>query len=115
MRIRVRRVGGIAGNIALAAELDTADLPAGEATRLEDALGGLPWGAPAAEPPHPDAFRYEVDLPDEPERGTAVLQEGQLTGDLDGLRTHLQQHGVVGPSRRPSAVLTLHPSRARRS
>ena len=48
VRIRVRRVGGIAGNIALAAELETADLPSDDAARLEEALGGLPWGAPAA-------------------------------------------------------------------
>jgi len=101
VRIRIRRVGGFAGNVALGAELDTTRLPSGDATRLEAAVAGLPWGAGAAAPPHPDAFRYEVDLPDQPERGTAVLQEGQLTGDLDGLRTHLQQYGVVGPSRRP--------------
>jgi hypothetical protein len=101
VRIRIRRVGGFTGNIALAAELDTAELPAGDATRVEGAVGGLPWGAAAAAPPHPDAFRYEVDLPDEPDRGTAVLQERQMTGDLDLLRTHLKEHGVVGPSRRP--------------
>jgi len=100
VRIRIRRVGGLAGNVALGAELDTTQLPAGEAARLEAAVDALQWGAAAAAPPHPDAFRYEVDLPDQPERGTAVLQEGQLAGDLDGLRTHLQQHGVVGPSRR---------------
>jgi hypothetical protein len=100
VRIRVRRVGGFSGNIALAAELDTAELAAGEATRLETAVDGLPWGAPAGAPPHPDAFRYEVDLPDRPDRGTAVLQEGQLTGDLDRLRVHLQQHGGLGPGSR---------------
>ena len=93
-------MGGIAGNIALAAELDTAQLPSGDAARLEEAVGGLPWGAPAGVPPHPDALRYEVDLPDQPERGTAVLEESQLTGDLDVLRRHLQQHGVVEPGRR---------------
>ena len=36
-------------------------------------------GAAAAAPPHPDAFRYEVDLPDEPDRGTAVLREAEVT------------------------------------
>jgi hypothetical protein len=100
VRIRVRRLGGIAGNIAVAAELETADLPAEDAARLEEALDSLPWGAPAGEPPHPDAFRYEIQLPDEAERGTAVLQEGQMTGDLGVLRTHLKEHGVVGPGRR---------------
>lgn len=102
MRIRVRRVGGIAGNIALAAELETADLPADDASRLEEALGGLPWGAPAPEPPHPDAFRYEVDLPDEPDRGTAVLGEAQMEQGMELLRTQLKRQGVIEPGRRPS-------------
>jgi hypothetical protein len=101
VRIRVRRLGGIAGNIALAAELQTADLPSAEAARLEEALGGLPWGAPAPEPPYPDAFRYEVDLPDEPERGTAVLGEAQMERGMELLRLHLKRDGVVEPGRRP--------------
>jgi hypothetical protein len=100
VRIGIRRVGGFAGNVALGAELDTAALPPDEAARLEAALGGLPWGAATGAPPHPDAFRYEVDLPDRPDRGVAVLDEGQLTGDLDVLRTWLKEHGEVGPSRR---------------
>jgi hypothetical protein len=100
VRIRVRRVGGIAGNIALAAQLDTADLPSADAARLEEALGGLPWGAPAAEPPHPDAFRYEVDLPDDPERGTAVLGEAEMERGMEMLRLHLKRDGVVEPGRR---------------
>ena len=102
MRIRVRRVGGIAGNIALAAELETAELPADQATRLEEALGGLPWAVPAPEPPHPDAFRYEVDLPDEPDRGTAVLGEAQMEHGMELLRTQLTREGVIEPGRRPS-------------
>ena len=101
MRIRVRRVGGFAGNVALAAELDTAAQPPEEAARLEAAVHGLRWGAPASAPPHPDAFRYEVDLPESPDKGTAILQEPELTGDLAPLRAQLREHGVVGPSRRP--------------
>jgi hypothetical protein len=98
VRIRVRRLGGIAGNMALAAELDTGELPASEASRLEVVLGELPWGRPAATAPYPDAFRYEVDVPDDPARGTAVLQESDLTGDRDLLRDHLQRTGVVEPA-----------------
>lgn len=94
----MRRLGGIAGNMALAAELDTAELPAPEASRLEAVLGDLAWGGPAAPLPYPDAFRYEVDVLDEPGRGTAVLQEAQLTGDLGMLRDHLQRTGIVGPA-----------------
>jgi hypothetical protein len=101
VRIRIRRLGGLTGNIALAAELDTADLSPGEAARLEDAVGALPFDVPAGEPPHPDAFRYEVGLPDDSARGTAVLQEGQLPGDLEPLRAHLKAHGVIEPGRRP--------------
>jgi hypothetical protein len=101
VRIRVRRLGGIAGNVAFAAELETAELPPDGAARLESAVDGLPWGRPAGEPPHPDAFRYEIDLPDQPERGLAVLQERELGGDLAALADHLRAHGVVGPSRRP--------------
>ena len=101
MRIRIRRVGGFAGNVALTAELDTAQLPAGKATHLEDAVARLPWGRAAGAPPHPDAFRYEIDLPEEPARGLAVLQEPELSGALAPLGEHLTAHGVVGPSRRP--------------
>lgn len=101
MRIRVRRVGGFAGNVALGAELETSQRSPEEAARLEAAVHGLRWGAPASAPPHPDAFRYEVDLPDSPDKGTAVLQEPELSGDLEPLRLQLKEHGVVGPSRRP--------------
>ena len=100
MRIRVRRVGGLAGNIAFAAELETAQLPPDDAARLETVVAGLPWGAEAGVPPHPDAFRYEVQLPDEPGRGTAVLEESEMAGDRDLLRTHLQRAGVIEPTRR---------------
>jgi hypothetical protein len=100
VRIRVRRLGGIAGNVALAAELDTAQLPADEAVKLETAVDALPWGAPAGMPPHPDAFRYEVEIPDEPGRGTAVLQEGEM-GDMELLRAHLKRDGVIESRRRP--------------
>ena len=102
MRIRVRRLGGIAGNIALAAELETGQLPPDDAARLEEVVAGLPWGAEARVPPHPDAFRYEVDLPDEPERGTAVLGEAEMERGMELLRGHLKTHGVVGPARRPT-------------
>jgi hypothetical protein len=93
-------VGGFTGNVALTAELDSATLPAAVGSRLEAAVSSLPWGRPAGEPPHPDAFRYEVDLPDQPERGLAVLREPELGGALAPLGEHLTAHGVVGPSRR---------------
>ena len=101
MRIRIRRVGGFTGNVALTAELDSSGLPSGVATRLESAVDGLPWGRAAGAPPHPDAFRYEIDLPDQPLRGLAVLQEPDMDGALAPLGEHLTAHGVIGPSRRP--------------
>ena len=99
MRIRIRRLGGLTGNIALAAELDTAELPDGEATQLEHALAALPWGKSPGEPPHPDAFRYELTLPDDPARGIAVLGEAAMTGDLEPLRGHLKRDGVIESAR----------------
>ena len=100
MRVSIRRTGGIAG-VAMAAELDTAQLPAVQAGRLEAALTGLPWGGPPALPPHPDAFSYEVALPEEPDRGTAVLPESRMEGDLAVLREHVQQAGAPVSRRRP--------------
>lgn len=96
MKVSIRRRGGFAGNIAVGAELETAELPEAEGRALESAVERLPWGRPAAPPPHPDAFRYEVALPDDPGRGTAVLGEQDLDDDLgevlapllDRLRPH---------------------------
>jgi hypothetical protein len=39
-------------------------------------------------------------VPDEPHRGTAVLQESALTGGLTPLRDQLQRTGVVEPAHR---------------
>jgi hypothetical protein len=96
VRVRVRRRGGFAGNVSVSAELDTASLPADRAGRLETAVAGLPWGRPAAPPSHPDAFRYEVTLPDDPARGTAVLGEGEAAEDaLAPLLGRLAEAGTL--------------------
>ena len=100
MRIRVRREGDVSRYAAHAAELETGQLPPDDAARLEEVVAGLPWGAEARVPPHPDAFRYEVELPDDPDRGTAVLEESDLVGDRDLLRIHLQRSGVIESRRR---------------
>ncbi len=97
MRLRIRRLGGIAGNVAFGTDLDTAELPADDASRLEAALGRVPWGGPAPAPAHPDGYRYEVAVPDEPGRGTTVLGEGDLQGDLAVLRIHLERTGAPVP------------------
>lgn len=92
--MHVRRRGGLAGNISLGAELDTAALSGADAQRVESALGRLAWGAPA-QVTHPDAFRYEISLPESPERGTAVVAEDQMAEDLGPLLDHLQREGVI--------------------
>jgi hypothetical protein len=98
VRVRIRRRGGFAGNISVSAELDTAAVPAAGAGRLEEAVAGLPWGRPPAPPSHPDAFRYEITLPDDPGRGTAVLGEAEAAdGALAPLLDRLAQAGTVDP------------------
>ena len=96
MKVRVRRRGGFAGNVSVSAELDTASLPRDRAGRLESAVAGLPWGRPAAPPSHPDAFRYEITLPEDPARGTAVLGEAEAGDDaLAPLLDRLAEAGTL--------------------
>jgi Emfourin len=92
VKVAVRRRGGFAGNVAVGAELETADLPEPQCRALESAVARLPWGRPAAPPLHPDAFRYEVTLPDDPGRGTAVLGEQDVDEDLAPLLDRLRPH-----------------------
>jgi hypothetical protein len=94
--VRIRRCGGFAG-LSVSAELDSATLPADAAGRLERAVAGLPWGRPTAPPSHPDAFRYEVTLPDDPGRGTAVLGEHEVGPDLAPLLDRLAAAGTPDP------------------
>lgn len=94
MNVRIRRRGGFAGNISVSAELDTATLPGDGPARLDRAVAALPWGRPAAPPSHPDAFRYEVTLPDDPDRGTAVLGEEQA--GHEALAPLLERLAVAG-------------------
>ena len=96
MKVSIRRRGGFTGNISVSAELDTSTLPEVGAGRLDRAVAALPWGRPAQPPSHPDAFRYEITLPDDPDRGTAVLGEAEA-GDaaLAPLLDRLTQAGTV--------------------
>jgi hypothetical protein len=101
VRVRIRRKGGLIGNVTVGAELETQDLPRPEAARLESALERLPWGRPPGAPAHPDAFRYEISLPGSPERGTTVLREGEVTDSqasyLAPLLDHLKRAGAPEP------------------
>lgn len=97
MRVAIRRRGGFTGNISVSAELDTATLAGEGAGQLDRAVAALPWGRPAAAPSHPDAFRYEVTLPDDPARGTAVLGEEEAGEEaLAPLLHRLTEAGTVG-------------------
>jgi hypothetical protein len=94
------------GNVTVGAELETRDMTGPEAARLESALERLPWGRPPGAPAHPDAFRYELSLPDSPECGTAVLWEEEVTDgqadDLAPLLDHLKRAGAPEPPDRES-------------
>lgn len=96
MKVAIRRRGGFAGNISVSAELDTSTLAGGRAGRLDRAVAALPWGRPAPPPSHPDAFRYEVTLPDDPDRGTAVLGEAEAGDEaLAPLLDRLAEAGTL--------------------
>jgi hypothetical protein len=82
VRLRIRRLGGIAG-IALEAELDTGDLPAAEAAGVERALGRLRGAAPSG-PPQPDAFRYEIVPLDDPAAAPVVVDQRDVPPELKG-------------------------------
>jgi Emfourin len=94
VRLRIRRLGGIAG-IALQAELDTGDLPAIEAAGVERALGRLRGAAPTG-PPQPDAFRYEIVPLDDP-AAAVVLDQRDVPAELTGL---VEEVGRSGRPRR---------------
>jgi hypothetical protein len=88
------------GNVTVGAELETSSLPGADGRRVEAALARLPWGRPAGPPPHPDAFRFEISLPERPDRGIAVLEEGELGGDLAPLLERFRVAGAPEPPRR---------------
>jgi hypothetical protein len=91
VRLRIRRLGGIAG-IALEAELDTADLPAAEAASVERALGRLRGAAPSG-PPQPDAFRYEIVPLDDPAAAPLVLDQRDVPAELRVLVEEVDRSG----------------------
>jgi hypothetical protein len=93
VRLKIRRLGGIAG-IALQAQLDTAELPAGEASRLEGAVRALAGKAPSGPPP-PDAFRYEITQPDDPDSASVVIDERDVPPELAGLIELVAESGEI--------------------
>ncbi len=60
-----RRTGGFAASALPPVTVELADLPAEERAAVEAALESLdlPWGPKAAHaPPHPDGFRYVLEI-----------------------------------------------------
>lgn len=93
MRLKIRRLGGIAG-IALQTQLDTAELPAGEASRVEGAVRALAGKAPS-EPPFPDAFRYEIARLDDPDSAPVLIDERDVPPELEGLIERVAESGEI--------------------
>lgn len=98
MRLQIRRSGGIAG-VRLRTELDTAELPDEQGARIEDAVRGLSGHSPA-EPPHPDAFRYEIAQVEDPESPPVSIYEHELPPELKDLVERAARSGEIeGPGR----------------
>jgi hypothetical protein len=86
-------LGGIAG-VRLRAELDTSELSPAHGARVEDAVRSLAGHSPA-EPPHPDAFRYEITQLEDPDSPVVSIEESNVPADLTGLIEHLDRTGEV--------------------
>jgi hypothetical protein len=59
MQVKVTRRGGLAG-IPLRGEVNTSELPSGQARAAAAALEALPANKPPTAPSHPDGFQYEL-------------------------------------------------------
>jgi hypothetical protein len=93
VRLRIRRLGGIAG-VTLRSHFDTAELPAEEAAGVERAVRDHAGHAPAA-PPRPDAFRYEITAPDEPGLTPVLIHEHEIPPELRGLVESVKSSGEI--------------------
>jgi len=93
MRVRVRRLGGLAG-VKVRADVDTDDLSDVEGPALDQALRGLAWGSESAAP-HPDAFRYELTKLDDPDRPSVIVGEHEVPSELQPLLDAAKERGEV--------------------
>lgn len=93
MRLRVRRLGGIAG-VTLRSHVDTAELPGEQAARVERAVRDHAGRVPAASP-RPDAFRYEITALDEQELEPIVLDQHEVPAELRGLVESVRSAGEI--------------------
>jgi hypothetical protein len=94
VRVRISRRGGLAG-VPLSAEVETGSLADETVARLERLVrehAGKPPGETV--PPHPDAFMYEIALPDWSQ--SALVAESEIPLDLRRLMRELLATGTVG-------------------
>jgi Emfourin len=94
VRLRIRRLGGLAG-VTLRSHLDTVELDPDEATRVERAVRDLAGHASETGPPHPDAFRYEIAPLDEPSLDRILLEENEVPPELRPLVDSVAASGQV--------------------
>jgi hypothetical protein len=92
VRVHITRRGGIAG-IRLSAEFDTEALDEEQAARVEAAVMHVMRSHGGARPvaPHPDAFEYEIALPEHGE--PARVRESDLPAELRPLMKELVARG----------------------
>jgi hypothetical protein len=96
MRVQIRRRGGLAG-VALRADLDTSELDRETAAHVEGAIARLLNTGGTVPAPQPDAFEYEITVPD---RGDSVLVgEREMPSDLEPLIEKLSKVGHVEAAR----------------
>lgn len=89
------RRGGLAG-VRVSAEFDTDTLDDDAAGRVEEAIERLLANGPpqAQAPPHPDAFTYEITLPDRQQ--SVSVGESALPSDLRPMLRELTTKGRLG-------------------
>jgi hypothetical protein len=89
------RHGGLAG-VRVSAELDTDTFDDDAAARIEEAIERLLANGPPPEeaPPHPDAFAYEITLPDRQQ--SVSVGESALPSDLRPVVRELTAKGRLG-------------------
>jgi len=93
VRVRVRRLGGLAG-VKVRADVDTDELSGVDTPAVDRALGGLAWGSESAAP-HPDAFRYELTKLDDPDRPSVIVGEHEVPSELRPLLDAAKERGEV--------------------
>ena len=99
VQLIIRRLGGIAG-VTLQTQLDTAELPAGQAPQVEGAFHALAGQTPP-EPPRPDAFRYEITRLDDPDSASVLIDEHRVPPELEGLIERVAESGEIERRGRP--------------